>query len=155
MKNLTYLLIFILLSSCGYTSIYQIDQKLNIKLEEIKYSGDKKINRQIATGLKKYKNDDTNNIFDLTIKSDKKESIVTKDKKGNATSYKLTLSVNLDLNSNSSNKTFTKKFIKDMSFNSRSNKFELNQYRRELEKNMISQILQDIDIFLRNIKDDL
>tara|TARA_B100001939_G_C16557718_1_gene453029 strand:- start:108 stop:575 length:468 start_codon:yes stop_codon:yes gene_type:complete len=155
MKNLTYLLIFIFLSSCGYTSIYQIDQKLNIKLDEIKYSGDKKINRQIATGLKKYEDNNTNNIFDLIINSDKKESIVTKDKKGNATSYKLTLSVNLDLKSNSSSKTFAKKFIKDMSFNSRSNKFELNQYRRELEKNMVSQILQDIDIFLRNIKNDL
>ena len=141
--------------SCGYTPIYQIDKKLNIKLDEIKYSGDKRINRQLATGLKKYKDNNTNDIFDLTINSDKKENIVTKDKKGNATSYKLTLAVDLNLNSSSSNKTFTKTFIKDMSFNSRSNKFELDQYRKELEKNMISQILQDIDIFLRNIKNDL
>ena len=141
--------------SCGYTPIYQIDQKLNIKLDEIKYSGDKRINRQIATGLKKYKDNNTNDIFDLIINSDKKESIVTKDKKGNATSYKLILAVDLNLNNSSNNKTFTKKFIKDMSFNSRSNKFELDQYRKELEKNMISQILQDIDIFLRNIKNDL
>ena len=141
--------------SCGYTPIYKIDQKLNIKLDEIKYSGDKRINRQIATGLKKYKDNNTNDIFDLTINSDKKENIVTKDKKGNATSYKLILAVDLNLNSSSSNKTFTKTFIKDMSFNSRSNKFELDQYRKELEKNMISQILQDIDIFLRNIKNDL
>ena len=141
--------------SCGYTPIYQIDQKLNIKLDEIKYSGDKRINRQIATGLKKYKDNNTNDIFDLTINSNKKENIVTKDKKGNATSYKLTLAVDLNLNSSSNNKTFTKTFIKDMSFNSRSNKFELDQYRKELEKNMVSQILQDIDIFLRNIKNDL
>ena len=141
--------------SCGYTPIYKIDQKLNIKLDEIKYSGDKRINRQIATGLKKYKDNNTNDIFDLTINSDKKENIVTKDKKGNATSYKLTLAVDLNLNSSSNNKIFTKTFIKDMSFNSRSNKFELDQYRKELEKNMISQILQDIDIFLRNIKNDL
>ena len=141
--------------SCGYTPIYKIDQKLNIKLDEIKYSGDKRINRQIATGLKKYKDNNTNDIFNLTINSDKKENIVTKDKKGNATSYKLTLAVDLNLNSSSNNKTFTKTFIKDMSFNSRSNKFELDQYRKELEKNMISQILQDIDIFLRNIKNDL
>ena len=141
--------------SCGYTPIYKIDQKLNIKLGEIKYSGDKRINRQIATGLKKYKDNNTNDIFNLTINSDKKENIVTKDKKGNATSYKLILAVDLNLNSSSNNKTFTKTFIKDMSFNSRSNKFELDQYRKELEKNMISQNLQDIDIYLRNIKNDL
>ena len=155
MKLLKYIFIFMFVLSCGYTPIYKIDQKLNIKLGEIKYSGDKRINRQIATGLKKYKDNNTNDIFNLTINSDKKENIVTKDKKGNATSYKLTLAVDLNLNSSSNNKTFTKTFIKDMSFNSRSNKFELDQYRKELEKNMISQILQDIDIFLRNIKNDL
>tara|TARA_Y100000768_G_scaffold273264_1_gene209194 strand:+ start:825 stop:1292 length:468 start_codon:yes stop_codon:yes gene_type:complete len=155
MKNLKYLFIFIFLSSCGYTAIYQIDQKLNIKLNEIKYSGDKRMNRQIAKGLEKYKENDTNNIFDLTISSNKKESIVTKDKKGNATSYKLILTIDLNLNSNSNNKNYTKKFIKDASFNSKNNKFELDQHRRDLEKNMISQILQDIDIFLRNIKNDL
>ena len=35
------------------------------------------------------------------------------------------------------------------------NKFELNQYKLNLEKNMISQILQDINIFLSIIGNDL
>ena len=42
-----------------------------------------------------------------------------------------------------------------MSFNSKSNKFELDQYRLNLEKNMISQILQDINLYLRNLENDL
>ena len=41
-----------------------------------------------------------------------------------------------------------------MSFNSKNNKFELDQYRLSLEKNMISQILQDINLYLRNLKND-
>ena len=73
MKNLKYLFIFIFLSSCGYTAIYQIDQKLNIKLNEIKYSGDKRMNRQIAKGLEKYKENDTNNIIEYVKQSDKKK----------------------------------------------------------------------------------
>ena len=154
MKNFKYLFIFVFVLSCGYTPIYQTDQKLKFKLDTIVSSGDKNINREIVKNLDKYRDSDTNNIFDLSINSTKKEDIVTKDKKGNATSYKLTLEININLSNISNNKNFTKKFIKDMSFNSKNNKFELDQYRSNLEKNMISQILQDINIYLRNLEND-
>ena len=52
-------------------------------------------------------------------------------------------------------KNFIKKFSKNMSFNSKNNKFELDQYRLNLEKNIISQILQDINLYLRNLENDL
>ena len=130
-------------------------RKLNIKLNTINASGDRDINREIVKNLDKYRDSETNNIFDLSINSTKKEDIVAKDKKGNATSYKLTLEVDINLSNNSNNKSFTKKFIKDMSFNSKNNKFELDQYRLNIQKNMISQILQDINMYLRNLKNDL
>ena len=155
MKNLKYIFIFLFLLSCGYTPIYQTDQKLNIKLDTINPLGDKDINRKIVKNLEKHRDNDTNNVYDLFINSNKKEDVVTKDKKGNATSYKLTLEVDISLNNNSNNKNFTKKFTKDMSFNSKNNKFELDQYRLNLEKNMISQILQDINLYLRNLENDL
>ena len=155
MKNLKYLFIFVFVLSCGYTPIYQTNQKLNIKLDTINALGDRDINREIVKNLDKYRDSETNNIFDLSINSTKKEDIVAKDKKGNATSYKLTLEVNINLSNNSNNKSFTKKFIKDMSYNSKNNKFELDQYRLNLQKNMISQILQDINIYLRNLENDL
>ena len=155
MKNLKYIFIFVFVLSCGYTPIYQTDQKLNIKLETINSSGDKDINREIFKNLNKYKDSDTDNIFDLSMNSTKKEDVVTKDKKGNPTSYKLTLVVDINLSNIYNNKNFTKKFTKDMSFNSKNNKFELDQYRSNLQKNMISQILQDINIYLRNLENDL
>ena len=97
MKNLKYFFIFVFVLGCGYTPIYQTDQKLNIKLDTIFSSGDKNINREIVKNLDKYRDSDTNNIFDLSINSTKKEDIVTKDKKGNATSYKFTLEVDINL----------------------------------------------------------
>ena len=155
MKNLKYLLIFIFVLSCGYTPIYQSDKKLSIKLDTINFSGDKRIGREIIKNLEKYKDSDTDNIFDLIISASKKENIVTKDKKGNATSYKLSLEIDIKLNNDSNNKNFTKKFTKDMTFNSKNNKFELDQLKVNLEKNMISQILQDINIFLGIIANDI
>ena len=155
MKNLKYLLIFIFVLSCGYTPIYQSDKKLNIKLDIINFSGDKRTEREIVKDLEKYKDSDSDNIFDLIISANKKEDIVTKDKKGNATSYKLTLEIDINLNNDSNNKNFTKKFVKGVTFNSKNNKFELDQYRANLERNMISQILRDINIYLRNLENDL
>ena len=155
MKNLKYIFIFVLVLSCGYIPIYQSDQKLDIKLDTINSTGDKSINREIVKNLEKYRDSDSNNIFDLSINSTKRENIVTKDKKGNATSFKLTLEVDINLSNNSNGKNFTKKFTKDMSFNSKNNKFELDQYRINLEKNMISQILQDINLYFRNLENDL
>ena len=155
MKNLKYLFIFLFVLSCGYTPIYQTDQKLNIKIDTISLLGDKNISRKIVKNLEKYRDSETNNIFDLFINSTKREDVVTKDKKGNATSYKLTLEVDINLSNNSNNKNFAKKFTKDMSFNSKNNKFELDQFRLNLEKNMISQILQDINLYLRNLENDL
>ena len=155
MKNLKYLLIFIFVLSCGYTPIYQTDKKLNIKINTINFSGDKIIGRKIIKNFEKYKDGNTNNIFDLIINASKKEDIVSKDKKGNATSYKLTLVIDISLNNVSNNRNFTKKFTKNISFNSKKNKFELDQYRINIEKNMISQILQDINIYFRNLENDL
>ena len=141
--------------SCGYTPIYQTDQKLNIKIDTISLLGDKNISRKIVKNLEKYRDSETNNIFDLFINSTKREDVVTKDKKGNATSYKLTLEVDINLSNNSNNKNFKRKFSKDMFFNSKNSKFELDQYRLSLEKNMISQILQEINLYLRNLENDL
>ena len=141
--------------SCGYTPIYQTDQKLNIKIDTISLLGDKNISRKIFKNLEKYRDSETNNIFDLFINSTKREDVVTKDKKGNATSYKLTLEVDINLTNNSNNTNFKRKFSKDMSFNSKNSKFELDQYRLNLEKNMISQILQEINLYLKNLENDL
>ena len=141
--------------SCGYTPIYQTDQKLNIKIDTISLLGDKNISRKIFKNLEKYRDSETNNIFDLFINSTKREDVVTKDKKGNATSYKLTLEVDINLTNNSNNTNFKRKFSKDMPFNSKNSKFELDQYRLNLEKNMISQILQEINLYLKNLENDL
>tara|TARA_B100001939_G_scaffold299103_1_gene274395 strand:+ start:802 stop:1269 length:468 start_codon:yes stop_codon:yes gene_type:complete len=155
MKNLKFLLILMFMFGCGYNPIYQTNQKNNFKINTIKYSGNKKINQSIISKIEKFKKNDAKNIFDLDLESFKKENIISKDKKGNASSYKLVLEVNLILTNKKSGKIFTKKFIKESPFNSMDNKFELNQYKNNIEKNMISKIVQDMDIFFNTIQNDL
>ena len=154
-NNFKYLFIFLFLLSCGYTPVYQIKKNSNFKIDTIDFSGDKNIGREIVRGLENFEENDTKNIFDLDFNTSKQESIVSKDKKGNATSYKLVLIVNAYFTNKINNKNYEKKFTKETTFNSKNNKFELDQLKSNLEKNMISQILQDISIFLGLIENDL
>ena len=155
MKNLKYLFIFFFLLSCGYTPIYQTDQNSKIRLDMINYSGDKKLGRSITKGIERLKNNKSDNIYDLNLIGSKEESIASKDKKGNISTYKMVIEVDFYLETKENNKIFTKKFIKETTYNSMNNKFELSQYKLNLEKNMISQILQDINIYLNIIRNDL
>ena len=155
MKNLKYLFIFFFLLSCGYTPIYQTDQNSKIRLDIINYSGDKKLGRSITKGIERLKNNKSDNIYNLNLIGSKKEGVASKDKKGNISTYKMLIEVDFNLESKENNKIFSKKFIKETTYNSMNNKFELSQYELNLEKNMISQILQDINIYLNIIRNDL
>ena len=87
MKNLKYLFIFFFLLSCGYTPIYQTDQNSKIRLDIINYSGDKKLGRSITKGIERLKNNKSDNIYDLKLFGSKRESVASKDKKGNISTY--------------------------------------------------------------------
>ncbi len=154
-KNFKFFFIFLFLLSCGYTPVYQINRDSNFKIDTINFSGDKNIGREIIRGLENFEGNDAKNIFDLDLNTSKQESIVSKDKKGNATSYKLVLIVDASFTNKINNKNYEKKFTKETSFNSKNNKFELDQLKVNLEKNMIFKILQDINIFLGIIGNDI
>ena len=154
-KNFKYFFIFLFLLGCGYTPVYQIKKDSNIQINTINFSGDKVIGREIIRGLENFRENNAKNIFDLDLNILKQESIVTKDKKGNATSYKLILTIDAYFTDKINNKNYEKKFTRETTFNSKNNKFELDQLRINLEKNMISQIIQDINIFLGIIVNDL
>ena len=154
-KNFKYFFIFLFLLSCGYTPVYQTKKDSNFKIDTINFSGDKNIGREIIRGLENFEESDAKNIFDLDLNTSKQESIVSKDKKGNATSYKLVLTVDAYFTNKINNKNYRKKFTKETTFNTKNNKFELDQLRNNLEKNMILQILQDINIFLGIIGNDI
>ena len=154
-KNINYFLIFLFLYSCGYAPIYKVDQKLNFGLDTIVYSGGKKIGRQIEKNLDKYRNSKTSNVFDVVFITSKRQEIVTKDKKGDPSSFKLIIELELNLENKINNKNFEKKFIKETTFESMDNKFELDQYISNVEKNMIFKILQDMNIFFNMVGNDL
>ena len=155
MKNFKYFLLFLFLFSCGYSPIYQAEQKSNFKISMIEFSGEKQVSRLIIRSLERLKNNESSNVYNVNFISTEENIVATKDKKGNASSYKITIIVDFYLNNESNDKNFNKKFIKETIYNSMDNKFELNQYKKNIKKNMTSQIVQDIQVFLNIIENDL
>jgi len=154
-KYLKFSLIFLFLYSCGYTPIYKVNQKSNFGLDAIIFSGDKKIGRKIEKNLRKFRNNQTENIFDANFVSSKIREVVTKDKKGDPSSFKLIIKVKLNLISKTNKETLKKNFIREVTFDSMDNKFELDQYASNIEKNIIFNILEDMNIFFKVIENDL
>jgi hypothetical protein len=85
--------------------------------------------------------------------STKQNKILTKNEKGDASSFRLRVDVDIVLSSVVGNKIITKNFNIEETYNSMENKFELSQYRTNLEKSILSQIVQEITIFLSLIEE--
>ena len=142
--------IFLLLSSCGYEPLFSTD-KNNFSIINIKISGDKNIGSTIERRLKIYKNTSKKEKnFYIEINSSKNRIIASKDTKGDPKIYSMEINVRVTANSDYLNKQ--KSFKEIFNYNNQTNKFDLNQYEKSLEKNMTDSIVQEIILFLHSIK---
>jgi len=152
MKNKSILLIlaFFIFSSCGFEPIYS-SKKKNFNIVEIKVLEKNKINSSIKKNLKGISNDKSTNNYKLIINSNKQRKISSKDKKGNAQILTMTLSVIIqvyEMDSLISSREFSEKF----SYSNISNKFDLAQYEKNIEKNLINKIITNITSHIVNIQ---
>ena len=150
MRKLLTLLLIVLLSNCsGYTPIFS-SKDTNFYIAEIVISNDNRLTRNLIKKLKPYtiKNDQKKIILELDMKV--KETVTLKDEKGNVASeeMEIILEVKSILQNDKDRKfLFTEKFT----FNNQSNKFELNQYKKNIQNNLVDKIYQDLILILRTI----
>ncbi len=150
-KKLLIGLILIALTSCGYQPMYLGGSSTNILINKMQILGNKNINRKIImlTGLKE--NNLKKNSYNLSLKSEKNISIIAKNKSGNASVYKTTINVEITLrDTDDLSKIFkTKNFSSSFTYNNIENKFDLQQYQKGIEENLIKNIVKKIETFLK------
>jgi len=141
------IIIFFFISACGYQPIYKVNKEITkIKIKEVKFSGDQEISKEVFLKLPFIieKNDDLNTLI---IESKKIISETSKNQKGQATSYRTSLNINLKL-TNLENKTITeKKLKKEFSYDTKKDKFKLKRYQKQIEKDLIDKISKELIIF--------
>jgi len=149
LKKILIILLVGSLFGCGYQPLYLKKDNKDYPIEIWELKGNKKINKSIISFLDLERKKKTGNGYKLILDSKRKLEIISKDKKGNPSSLRLTLVVNLLLNSDEK-LIKEKQFSKSFSYNNSQNKFELSQYEKNIEKNLINEIAQKIYIFLRS-----
>tara|TARA_B110001450_G_C17638172_1_gene488116 strand:- start:17 stop:472 length:456 start_codon:yes stop_codon:yes gene_type:complete len=148
-KKFFLLFLFLTLSNCGYEAIYLKKNNLNIQVKDYQLEGDKKINRKIISSLNFERTNNQSTGYELNLNSSKVLETVSKDKAGDVSVYRITIKVIVSLN-NKNGLIKKKTFSSNFTYNNRSNKSSLSQYQKTIEKNIITEITEDIYIFLNS-----
>lgn len=140
-------LILIFLTNCGYQPIYSKKDSLKIYIKTISLEGDKKINRKIIFLANLKSQNSGSPPYNLKLISNKKIEVVARDNSGNATIYRTKITVTFTLEHEG--KIFKqKKFSSNFSYNNILNSFDLSQYQKTIEENLINKIVEEIIIFI-------
>ena len=152
LKKIITTLSFLLLLSCGYEPIYskkKINSNYNLSINTINYIGDNKVNQILKNKIKKILNKKEKSPgLNLNLNSRIKKVVTSKDKKGNPITITIEIIINLEIFENGILKGKTN-FKEKFEYNNKSNKFELNQYEKNIKENLISQLCNEIIRYLK------
>jgi len=152
MKNIILIFFVLLLSSCGYSSIYKNQTSQDFQLNIFEMAGDNEFNNLLKNELKLFSNSNSNKKYDISLNSEYQKIIVSKNSSGVATDYKI--SVNTIINIKIDNKTHNLKFSDSINIKHNSNSFEQKKYERNIKKNFASLVREKLVIKVFNLNDN-
>ena len=154
MKNILiffYIINLILLTSCGYKVINNINNT-NFEIIEINAEGNDKINNRLEKFFSRYQDkENSSRLFNVQIDSAFIKKVSSKNTAGEDASFSMKISVKLDIFENNQN-IKSSIFEKNTNYNNLDSKFELKQYENVLMNSLIDEILLEINNFLGTIE---
>ena len=143
MKKITLtLILFLMLTSCGYKAIYS-NKNLNLNIIKIEKIKKNKLNLTIEKRLNNFSNKQALNKISLKIDAEKEIKVVSKNMQGNPSRYQMIIKLNIDI-IDDQNKKINKNITQDFSYNTNSNRFTLSQYEIEIEEVLINKIIDEL-----------
>ena len=146
MKKLILILIFIFVSNCGFSPIYLTnDNSIIQSIKKIELKGNENLSKRIQNTLNiKTSN---NNKFLVIFDSSMEKTSISKNSSNITTGFMMSLDVTISILDNDKI-VLNKNFNKNFTYNNRDNKFELLEYERSIEENLISEISDEIILYL-------
>jgi len=153
MKKLVIIIIALfILNNCGYTPIYSSKKQENFYIKEISQKNKSKLNTKIINNIKRFSNQDSENVIQLEISSNKEIDTIAKDEKGNPSRFQMTVFLNINvLSKNNYEVNKTKTLTANFNYQNNSNKFSLKQYEKEIEDILINKIIEESIIYLSEL----
>jgi len=147
------LLLLLLLSSCGYEAIYSKKNSVNysFSVSELNFVGDRTVNLKIKEKLNNYAQAKKDKDFILRISSTSEKITLAKNTAGDATSFKNSVSINVEVLMNNK---FKSNFVilESFNYNNISNKFNLKQLEKDIKNNLAEVASNKLIFKLSNIQ---
>tara|TARA_Y100001935_G_C16843157_1_gene285041 strand:+ start:35 stop:484 length:450 start_codon:yes stop_codon:yes gene_type:complete len=141
------IILFFFLASCGYKPLLVNESNPNLIFNEIVLKGDKQINRKMISLLKIKEKREDDLLGKIII--DSKKSVVesSKDSRGRVNTFitiiKSTFKI-VDVDGITEEKILEESFL----YNNKENKYDLLQYQKEVEENLINKIVEEFIVYL-------
>ena len=145
-KKIYPILIILILTSCGYTPIYNSPNKSDYKINIIQKSGNKLINNLIISEIKGISNPQSNTVFNLKINTVFEKIIVSKDVKGTVSDYQLILRSNFVITKGDTNETIS--FVEKQNIKNTSDIFEQKNYENTIKRNFVTSLVRKLNLEL-------
>ena len=149
--KITYLLIILLLSSCGFTPIYS-NKNNNFNVEKITSNLNNSLTNYIENSLFSFSNTNAGRSLNIEINLEEEIIVILKDSKGDPLKNKLITKIELIVNDNQNNLISTKNFNEDFDYSVQDNKFNMKQYEQNIRQNLIEDISGQILSYLSNLQ---
>ena len=149
-KIIVPIILIFFLTSCDYKPIFSSD-KSSFKINKITIVKKNKLTNKVRNSLKNYKSKKiVENIYDIEIEAKDAIVIASKDSKGDPKIFTMNISLSLKILKNEKiirNKNLEKSF----SYNNNSNKFNLKKYEKNIQENLINELIEMVILELHSI----
>ena len=141
-KTFIVLLFSLIISGCGYVSVYKNIGQFNYKILIVEHTGDRDMKNLINSQLKKYSEIESDKIFKIKINTNYEKNITAKDTAGKATDYQIRVTSNFNVESETINKII--KINETFNVKAMDNKFEEQRYDAIIKNNIANTIVKRI-----------
>ena len=148
LKKIIIPVLLLFLSSCGYEAIHSKKNFIyyDFSINKLTFVGDRKVNIKIKERLNNYTLNKQDKNFALKISSDTEKVVLAKDIAGDPTSFKIIVKINVEvITKNKFN------IVESFNYNNITNKFDLEQYEREIIRNLAETAAEKLIYKLSNI----
>ena len=148
-KILLILFFSLLINGCGYSPILLNKSGLDINIVSIRYEGNREINNHIKNNLNQYYQTNSNNKFQIENKNILSKKTISKNKKGNVSSYEIEIISTFNVNNQKESKIIS--LSKKLRINKNDDTFENRNYEKQIIKNLSKSISDDFIIELSTL----
>jgi len=148
-KIIITLLAFIFLNSCGYTPIYS-SKNFNFKFSSITNTKNDQLHQTVEKKLRNFSSKESQKTISIKINAKKKINVLAKDNRGDPSRYEMNINIDLET-SYAQNQITTQSFQERFNYKTDANRFNLNQYEKEIEDLLINKNIENIVVYLSGL----